>query len=76
MTKKLIEKEEIKRTLQKKYGNNRVFMISTEKFDLTTNPKKRNANKGRSEWADGVVEQLYPGIERSQLEKNDVILLI
>ena len=71
MVKKFIEKEEIKKTLQEKYGKNRVFMISTEKFDLTTNPKKRNTNKGRSKWADEVVEQLYLGIERSQLEKEE-----
>ena len=42
MKQKLQLKEKITQELEETYGKNSVYLIKTEGFDLTTNPKGRN----------------------------------
>lgn len=53
-----------------KYGADNVFVVSTEEYDLTTNPKQGNRQKDRSIWSDNVVSQLYNGTKRSEIIKQ------
>lgn len=48
--KKLFLKEEIVNQLKEKYNPDNVCIVSTEGYDLTTNPSGRNSKKDRSEW--------------------------
>lgn len=69
MSKNLYLKKQIEECLIKKYGKDNVFIVSTEGYDLTTNPKGRNSKKERSEWADNVVSKLYNGKKRNKIIK-------
>lgn len=69
--KKLFLKEEIVNQLKEKYNPDNVCIVSTEGYDLTTNPSGRNSKKDRSEWADSVVCQLYNGTKRSEIIKKE-----
>lgn len=52
-----------------KHENFSFYLVSTDKYDLTTNPKSRNSKKSRSDWADATVKELYR-LERSQIVKK------
>lgn len=70
MKQKLQLKEKITQELEETYGKNSVYLIKTEGFDLTTNPKGRNNKLSRSDWADGVVQQLFSNIDRNTIRKE------
>lgn len=61
--------EETLRLLTEEYREERVCVVDTNDYDLTTNPRGRNRNKSRSEWADNVVKKLF-GIERETIIKK------
>lgn len=62
--------EEIEIILEEKLGADRFVFISTDKYDLTTNPKGRNSKKDRKEWADVVVKMLFENKERGEIVKT------
>ena len=69
MTRQLFRIDELMKSLEKNIGHeNKFFLVSTAKYDLTTNPKGRNSRKSRSEWADETVKELFKR-ERSQIVK-------
>ncbi len=55
----LVEKSNIIERLNKDYGKERVCLVNTSDYDLTTLPKHGNSNIDRSNWADKVVKYLY-----------------
>lgn len=62
--------EEIEIILEEKFGIHRFVRISTDKYDLTTNPKGRNSKKDRCDWADAVVKMLFENKERGEIKKT------
>ena len=62
--------KDTKRILKKEFGAERVVLISTDKYDLTTNPKGRNSKKDRRDWADVVVKTLFKNVERDEIVKE------
>lgn len=69
MNKKLYTKEQIIEKLKQKYGDNNIYIVSTEGYDLTTCPNGRNSKRDRSDWADEIVLQLY-NKKRSEIERE------
>lgn len=65
---KLVEFDRLVEDAVAQYGKDRVHVISTAGYDLSTNPKGRNSRHDRRDWADKIVKDLY-NIERSQIEK-------
>ena len=59
-------REDIINQLKEEFGETNVCVVSTEGYDLTTNPKGRNSKKDRSNWADYVVKKLYDGSIRKE----------
>lgn len=70
MREKLVSFKQIVRDATALYGKERVHIVSTDGFDLTTNPKGRNSKHDRSKWADDVFKELYYGLKRSQVIKT------
>lgn len=70
INRKIFTIDEIKSVLERKIGTEieAFYLVSTEGYDLTTNPKGRNSKKSRSTWADVVVKELF-NIERKQIAK-------
>ena len=64
-------REDILTQLKEEFGETHVCVVSTEGYDLTTNPKERNSKKDRSNWADYVVKNLYGGIIRKDLSAEE-----
>lgn len=68
MTRELFKFKELFKEAERSYGSERVHVISTAGYDLTTNPKGRNSKHGRRDWADKIFKDLYH-IDRNQIEK-------
>lgn len=62
--------EEINTKLQACFPEGNIRVVSTEKYDLTTNPKGRNSKRERSKWADEVVRNIYDNMERKNVVKK------
>ena len=69
MLQRLFTLTEIKLKLTEILGQENIVLVSTKGYDLTTNPRHRNKNRRRSEWADTTVKKIY-GIERTQIVKK------
>ena len=58
-TVKLFKKDYIIKELKKYFDEKKLIFVSTEKYDLTTNPSGRNSKKDRSAWADETVRKIF-----------------
>ena len=68
-TRRLFELQKIVEDAESSYGKERVYVISTVGYDLTTSPKGRNSKHDRRDWADKIFKYLYD-MERNQIEKK------
>lgn len=64
-------KSEIVKELEDKFGKEYVYVVSTEGYDLRTNPKGRNSKKDRSRWADSIINLLHPGVDRRNITSDE-----
>lgn len=67
--KKLYEIDKIIKTLEHHFNKEDIILVSTDKYDLTTNPHGRNSKKERSKWADLTVKKLF-NEDRAQIIKT------
>ena len=68
MTKKLLKFQQLVKYAELCFGKEKVHVISTAGYDLTTSPKGRNSKHDRRDWADKISKDLFH-IERSKIEK-------
>ena len=68
-TMNLYKKDYIIEELKKHFDEKDLILVSTKKYDLTTNPHGRNSKKDRSNWADKTVSLIFDE-ERSKIIKS------
>ena len=68
-SKKLSKINDIVEKSAEHFGKDNIILVSTEDYDLTTNPCGRNSKSGRSKWADEIVKEVY-NEERKKIVKT------